>query len=300
MKTSIFAFLVGCVFNCSAQSWPDWVTKSHKSDKYITAVGIGESRLAAKQAALADITTQLSVNVNTQQLQTLKKQNNRVNNYFEQTTSLTSLPITLTGLEELNSINQNNLFALKVGIKKATLIANLKSDLEGLERIDIPKNNVEQRFIWALQKSEELNLASKKVALLEHLSGPKPFIKQILNKLLNEQSIGLGAIACDVIGANNISQIKSALNDALPHSGSTRLWVRPQLRWQYAQSDNAYLAKANLTIVLTRSVSPFKVLLQHNISAQESASTQEIAKQNAINHLVKQIKAPASQWLFDN
>ena len=109
MKTSIFAFLVACVFNCSAQSWPDWVIKSHKSDEYITAVGIGESRLAAKQAALADITTQLSVDVNTQQLQTLKKQNNRVNNYFEQTTSLTSLPITLTGLEELNSINQNNL-----------------------------------------------------------------------------------------------------------------------------------------------------------------------------------------------
>lgn len=300
MKTSIFAFLIAFAFSCSAQNWPDWVTQPQKNDEYITAVGIGESRLAAKQAALADITTQLSVDVNTQQLQTLKKQNNRVNNYFEQTTSLTSLPITLTGLEELNSINQNNLFALKVGIKKTTLIANLKSDLEGLERMDIPKKNAEQRFIWALQKSGELNLASKKVALLELLSGSKPFIKQTLNKLLNEQSIGLGAVACDVIGANNISQIKSALNDALPHSGSTRLWVRPQLRWQYAQSDNAYFAKANLTIVLTRSVSPFKVLLQHDISAQESASTQEIAKQNAINNLVKQIKAPASQWLFDN
>lgn len=300
MKTNIFALLVACVFNCAAQSWPDWVTKSHKSDEYITAVGIGESRLAAKQAALADITTQLSVDVNTQQLQTLKKQNNRVNNYFEQTTRLTSLPITLTGLEELNSLNQNNLFALKVGIKKATLIANLQTDLETLHQIVAPKKNVERRFIWALQVTGKLNLASKKLALLEHLSGSKPFIKSTLNKLLKAHSLALDAVACDVIGANNISQIKSALNDALPHSGSTRLWVRPQLQWQFAHTNDKYLAKANLTIALTRSASPFKVLLQHDISAQESGSTREIAKQSVINNLVKQIKAPASQWLFDN
>ncbi|MDX1729047.1 MAG: LPP20 family lipoprotein [Pseudoalteromonas tetraodonis] len=300
MKLCSFAFLLVFAFNCSADTWPDWVTSSNKDDEYITAVGIDKSRSAAKQAAIADITTQLSIDVNTRQLQTLKKQNNRVNNYFEQTTSLTSLPVTLTGLEELNSVNQNNLFALKVGIKKATLIANLQSDLEALHQIVAPQKNVEQRFIWALKMTGELNLASKKLALLEHLSGSKPFIKSTLNKLLQAHSFALDAVACDVIGANNISQIKSALSDALPHSGSTRLWVRPQLQWQFAHTNGKYLAKANLTIALTRSVSPFKVLLQHDISAQESASTREIAKQSVINNLVKQIKAPASQWLFNN
>lgn len=299
MKTSIFAFLIAFAFSCSAQNWPDWVAQPQKSDEYITAVGIGESRLAAKQAALADIITQLSVDVSTQQLQKLTKQDNKSSNYFEQATTLTSLPFTLTGLEELNALEENNLFALKMGVKKSILIKNLKSDLSKLSRISAPKNNTEQRFIWALKNSGELDVATKKLAILEHLSGPKLFIQSTLNNLLDEQAKALSAISCDVIGANNISAIKSALNNALPHSGDTRLWVRPQIRWQYAKSNNKYSAKAILTLALTRSSTPFKVLLQQDLVAQEGAATQENAKQKAINNLVQQLKAPASDWLFD-
>ncbi|WMS92912.1 LPP20 family lipoprotein [Pseudoalteromonas sp. HL-AS1] len=299
MKTSIFAFLIACAFSCSAQNWPDWVTQPQKSDEYITAVGIGESRLAAKQAALADIITQLSVDASTQQLQKLTKQDNQSSNYFEQATTLTSLPFTLTGLEELDALEQNNLFALKMGVKKSILVKNLKSDLSKLSRIFAPKNNTEQRFIWALKNSGELNVATKKLAVLEHLSGPKLFIQSTLNNLLTEQAKALNAVSCDVIGANNISEIKSALNNALPHNGGTRLWVRPQIRWQYAKSNNKYSAKAILTLALTRSSTPFKVLLQQDLVAQESAATQENAKQKATNNLVHQLKAPASQWLFD-
>ncbi|MET6760419.1 LPP20 family lipoprotein [Pseudoalteromonas sp. NCIMB_1079] len=299
MKTSIFAFLIACAFSCSAQNWPDWVTQPQKSDEYITAVGIGESRLAAKQAALADIITQLSVDASTQQTQKLTKQDNQSSNYFEQATTLTSLPFTLTGLEELDALEQNNLFALKMGVKKSILVKNLKSDLSKLSRIFAPKNNTEQRFIWALKNSGELNVATKKLAVLEHLSGPKLFIQSTLNNLLTEQAKALNAVSCDVIGANNISEIKSALNNALPHNGGTRLWVRPQIRWQYAKSNNKYSAKAILTLALTRSSTPFKVLLQQDLVAQESAATQENAKQKATNNLVHQLKAPASQWLFD-
>lgn len=299
MKTSIFAFLIACAFSCSAQNWPDWVTQPQKSDEYITAVGIGESRLAAKQAALADIITQLSVDASTQQTQKLTKQDNQSSNYFEQATTLTSLPFTLTGLEELDVLEQNNLFALKMGVKKSILVKNLKSDLSKLSRIFAPKNNTEQRFIWALKNSGELNVATKKLAVLEHLSGPKLFIQSTLNNLLTEQAKALNAVSCDVIGANNISEIKSALNNALPHNGGTRLWVRPQIRWQYAKSNNKYSAKAILTLALTRSSTPFKVLLQQDLVAQESAATQENAKQKATNNLVHQLKAPASQWLFD-
>ncbi|MBH0021183.1 LPP20 family lipoprotein [Pseudoalteromonas sp. SWXJ133] len=299
MKTSIFAFLIAFAFSSSAQNWPDWVTQPQKSDEYITAIGIGESRLAARQAALADIITQLSVDVSTQQLQKLTKQDNQSSNYFEQATTLTSLPFTLTGLEELNALEENNLFALKMGVKKSVLVKNLKSDLSKLSRISAPENNNEQRFIWALKNSGELNVTTKKLAVLEHLSGPKLFIQSTLNNLLTEQAKALNAVSCDVIGANNISTIKSALNNALPHSGDTRLWVRPQIRWQYAKSNNKYSAKAILTLALTRSSTPFKVLLQQDLVAQESAATQENAKQKAINNLVQQLKAPASQWLFD-
>jgi len=103
MKTSLFVLLLAFACITSAQSWPAWVLQSQQSDEYITAVGIGESRLTAKQAALADIVTQLSVDVSTEQVQLSSKQNTQSTGYFQQTTSLSSLPFTLTGTEELNS-----------------------------------------------------------------------------------------------------------------------------------------------------------------------------------------------------
>ncbi|NYR13302.1 hypothetical protein HC000_12595 [Pseudoalteromonas sp. MIP2626] len=299
MKTSIFAILLAFACTSSAQSWPDWVLQPQQSDEYITAVGIGESRLAAKQAALAEIITQLSVDVSTLQVQSLTKQNNKSTSYFEQATTLSSLPFTLTGLEQLNAVAQNNLFALKMGVKKSVIVKTLKSDLSVLSRITPPEKNTEQRFIWALQNSGLLSQATKKLAVLEHLSGSELLIKSTLNNLLTEQSIAFNAVACDVIGAISAHEIKSALNDALPHSGDTQLWLRPQLRWQYAQTTTKHSAKAILSLALTRSTSPFKVLLQHDINAQESAATRENAKQKVIQNLVQQLKAPASQWLFD-
>lgn len=299
MKTGIFTFLLACVFNCSAQNWPEWVIQPQQSDEYITAVGIGESRLAAKQAALAEINTQLSVDVSTQQLQKLTKQNTQVDSYFEQATFLTSLPFTLTGLVELKSIEKNNLFALKMGVNKSVLINSLSSELAALSRLSVPKNNAEQRFIWALQNSAVLEVAVKKLEVLEHLSGPNPSINATLNYLLDEQAMALNAVSCDVIGANDLSTIKSVLNTVLPQSGSVKLWMRPQMHWQYAQSNKNHLVKAKLTLTLTRSQSPFTVLVQHDLFAQESAVTQENAKQKVINNLVQQLKAPVSQWLFD-
>jgi hypothetical protein len=299
MKTSVFAFLVTFAFFCNAQSWPAWVTEVQKSDEYLIAVGIGESRLAAKQAALADITTQLSIDINTRQTQTLTKKDNTASRFFKQETTLNSLPFTLAGIEELHFVKQGNAFALKMGVKKSVLVATLKSDLSALSYLVPPAKDAEKRFVWALQNSHKLNLAVKKLAVLEHLAGLQQSIQSTLKHLLNEQSKALNAISCDVIGAFDVSEIKSALNDALPHSGDTQLWMRPQLRWQYAQNNNQHSAKATLTLALTQSSSPFRVLLQHDLHAQDSATTLENAKQKVIKNLVQQLKAPVSQWLFD-
>jgi len=299
MKTSVLAFLLTFAFCCNAQSWPAWVTEVQKSDEYLTAVGIGESRLAAKQAALADITTQLSIDINTRQTQTLTKKDNTASRFFQQETTLNSLPFTLAGIEELHFLQQGNAFALKMGVKKSVLVASLKSDLSALSYLVPPAKNAEKRFIWALQNSHKLNLAVKKLAVLEHLAGAQLSIQSVLKDLLNEQSNALNAISCDVIGALDVNEIKSALNDALPHRGDTQLWMRPQLRWQYAQNNNQHSAKATLTLALTQSSSPFRVLLQHDLHAQDSATTLENAKQKVIINLVQQLKAPVSQWLFD-
>ncbi len=299
MNVGIFAILFILAFNCSAQNWPNWVIQPQQSIEYIAAVGIGESRLAAKQAAIAEINTQLSVDVTTQQLQKLTKKNTQADSYFEQATTVTSLPFTLTGLVELKSLQKNNLFAIKIGVKKSVLVKNLTSELAALSRLSVPKNSAEQRFIWALQNSKKLEDATKKLAVLEHLSGTNLSINTTLNYLLDEHAMALNAISCDVIGANDLSAIKSVLNTALPQSGSVKLWMRPQVHWQYAQSNKEHLVKAKLTLALTRSQSPFTVLLQHDLFAQESAATQENAKQKVINNFVQQLKAPASQWLFD-
>ena len=299
MKTSLFVLLLAFACITSAQSWPAWVLQSQQSDEYITAVGIGESRLTAKQAALADIVTQLSVDVSTEQVQLSSKQNTQSTGYFQQTTSLSSLPFTLTGTEELNSAEQANLFALQLGVKKSVIVNTVKADLSVLFRVSPSDKNSEQRFIWALQYSCLLSDATKKLAVLEYLSVAQPLIRTRLNTLLTDQSSALNDVACDVVGALSAHEIKSALNDALPHSGNTQLWMRPQLRWYYANSKNSHSAKAILSLALTRSSSPFKVLLQHDLHAQETGATTNAAKQKVIQNLVQQLKAPPSTWLFD-
>lgn len=299
MKTGIFAFLLACVFNCSAQSWPEWVIQQQQSNTHITAVGIGENHLAAKQAAVADIVTQLSVDVSTQQQHTLSKRNGRASENFDQTTTANGLALTLTGLEVNDSVERNGLFALKVSVEKLQLINTLSAELSALSSITPPQNSPEQRFIWALQNSNTFSLASKKLAVLEYLTGTEHSYRATLKQLLAEQTHALNNITCRVVGAQNMGGIKSALNDALPQAGNTLLWMRPQLRWQYARSGNDLSARAVLTLALTRSESPFTVLLQRDLFAQESAATQENAKQKVINNLVQQLKAPVSQWLFD-
>lgn len=299
MKASIFALLLAFACTSSAQSWPAWVAQPQQSEDYITAVGMGKSRLAAKQAALAEIVTQLSIDVSTQQTQLLRKQNNLASDYFQQVTSVNSLPFTLTGVEELNSAEHVNLFALQLGVKKSDIVKTLKSDLSVLSRVSPSDKNTEQRFIWALQHSGLLSMAAKKLTVLEYLSEPQPTIRASLNSLLAEQASALNTVTCEVIGALNAHEIKSALNDALPHSGDTLLWMRPQLRWHYAHTQQTHSAKAVLSLSLTRSTSPFNVLLQHDLSAQHSATTRDGAKQKVIQNLVQQLKAPASEWLFD-
>ena len=284
MKTSLFACFLAFTCSCAATDWPNWVSQPLKSDDYITAVGIADNRTAAKQAALADIVTQLSVDVNTQQLQLLIKTEAKASGYFEQITTVKSLPMTLTGIKELNFSQQDRKFALQIGVKKTDIVSALTSDLLVLSRLSPPNENIEQRFIWALQNTEVLSQASKKLAIVEHLSGPAVSTRSTLEYLLTQQSEALAAIACEVIGATTDHEIISALNSALPHSGSTQLWMRPQLRWQYAKKNNHHSAKGFLTLALTQNSNPFKVLLKHNIIAQGRALTREKAKQDVIKN----------------
>ncbi len=193
----------------------------------------------------------------------------------------------------------NDLFALQVGVKKVALVKTLQDDLAALSRLSAPQSDAEQRFLWALQNSGRLEVAAKKLAVLEHLSNADSPFRPRLNNLLDERSRAFQAISCKVVGANNISTIKSALHSALPQSGSIELWMRPQVQWHYAQSNQNHFVRAKLTLALTRSQSPFKVLLQHDLLAEESDSSQHKAKQKVINNLVQQLKAPASDWLFD-
>lgn len=298
MKAIYIAFLLSFSGNSIANHWPDWVTQQQLNDEYLIAVGIGDSREVAKQAALADIATYLNVEVKTHQSQLHRKHGQSVQSTFEQATSITSLVMNFVGVEERRVFKSDVSTALEVVIKKSNVIDTLKSELEDLSRITVPQNSDENRFIWALKYGGSLSTARKKLAVLEYLSGHKSELKPLLLGLINEQARALANVSCQIIGSSTDHQIISALNSALPQTGETLLWMRPQIRWQYARGPNEHLAKASLTLQITRTTSPFYVLIEHTLEAKNSGPSRESAKENVINELVQQLKKPASQWLF--
>lgn len=298
MKAICTAFLLLFSGSSIANYWPDWVTQQQLNNEYLIAVGIGDSRKAAKQAALADIATYLNVEVKTHQSQLNRKIGQHVQSSFEQATSITSLVMNFVGVEEKRVFKSDTSIALEIAIKKSNVINSLKSELEELSRITVPQNSDENRFVWALKYSDSFSTARKKLAVLEYLSGHKSEFKTLLLGLMNEQANALANVSCQVIGSSTDHKIISALNSALPQTGETLLWIRPQIRWQYAQGSNEHLAKANLTLQITRTTSPFYVLLEHTIEVKNSGLSRESAQENVINELVQQLKKPASQWLF--
>jgi hypothetical protein len=299
MYKSIFAILLAFAYSTSVWAWPNWVTQLPQDSEYLVGVGVGDSRIAARQAAIAEIVTQLSIDYRVEQTQMLTKRLGKADSQFKQVSLLKSLPFTLEGIEELKFFQQDADFALLLGIKKNQLIKSLQTDLAILHHITQPDGDAERQFIWALQQSETFLLLNKKLRVLTLLAGEQPKIKQRLEHLLDIQNKALQAVSCDVIGNSNYSLIKSALNNALPHSGKTRLWMRPNLKWKFATKGKQTLAKARLTLKLMRSQSPFSVLIQHDIEAQAKGSSREAAKAKAIKKLLGQLSAPASVWLFD-
>jgi hypothetical protein len=299
MYKSIFAILLAFAYSTSVWAWPDWVTQHQQDSEYLVGVGVGDSRSAARQSAIADIVTQLSVDYRVEQTQILTKRQGKADSQFTQVSQLKSLPFTLEGIEELEFFQQDAEFALLLGIKKSQLIKSLQTDLAILQHITSPTGDVERQFMWALQQSETFLLSTKKLSVLTLLAGEQPKIKQRLEQLLTQQKQALQAVSCDVIGNSHYSLIKSALNTALPHSGKTRLWMRPNLKWKFATKGKLALAKARLTLKLMRSRPPFSVLIQHDIEAQAKGSSREVAKAKAIEKLLGQLSAPASVWMFD-
>ncbi|MCL1059519.1 LPP20 family lipoprotein [Shewanella gelidimarina] len=299
MIKSLFAFLA-IAFSSSVYAWPEWVTHTPQYDDFIVGVGTGSDRIAARDAALSEIVAQLSVDYRVEQTQTLSTNNSHTETNFKQSSQMNSLPFTLEGVQELKAAQLDNESALLLGIKKSTLIANLENELAVVSRLSKPPSLPTQKFIWALHYGETLELANKRLRVLNLLGGENAEVSHQLESFQRERRHALDAISCKVIASNELTTIKSALSLSLPQSGNTELWVKANLKWKHAKRGSQRQAQANLQLTITETESPFRVLHQRHLVAEGTGSSTAMAKSAALQRIETQVQAPISKWMFDN
>lgn len=300
MIKRFFAFVMAITFSVSVYAWPEWVMHSPQYDNFIVGVGIGSDRIAARDAAMSEIVAQLSVDYKVEQTQVITSENGHAENKFKQTSSMNSLPFTLEGIEELNFAQSDNEIALLLGINKSTLISNLTNELAVVLRLSNPPLQPSQKFIWALHYGSILDLANKRLRVLNMLGSDTQKLSNRLDFFMLERRQALEAVSCQVIASHELAVVKSALGSSLPQAGDTSLWVKANLKWKNAKRGSQHLAQANLLLTITENQSPFRVLHQRHLVTEGSGSSTEMAKSNAMQKLETQVQTPISNWMFDN
>ncbi|RYV02380.1 hypothetical protein SOPP22_10015 [Shewanella sp. OPT22] len=279
-----------------AFAWPEMDMQQFQDNGYIVGMGVAESRAGAKNEALAEIVSQLSINVRVNQTHSNVKRNSTTETVFKQQIGISSLPFELVGVEEIDSSSNKNNIAVVLGIKKAHLINSLKDELNFLSKISLPDSSVQYRFIHALENQAELNRAAKILPVLELLDGEQRKLSSTLSRLQTDFQQALNQVSSQVIDNSSPSELIAAIDNKLKWSGKTLIWVKPQLNWRYASSNQIKHVQAHLAIKFTHTVSPFNTLKEYSIITTASGDTIESAKEAAIKQLVDIVNRPIRQW----
>ena len=279
-----------------AFAWPEMDMQKFKDNGYIVGIGVAESRVSAKSAALAEIVSQLSVNVRVSQTHSNLKRNSATETVFKQKLEVTSLPFELVGVEEIDSSSNKNNIAVALGVKKGLLVSSLKDELNFLSKMSLPDSSVQYRFIHALENQAELNRAAKILPVLELLDGEQSKLSSTLSRLQADFEQALNQVSSQVIDNSSPSELIAAIDNKFKWNGKTLIWVKPQLNWRYASGNQIKHVQAHLAIKFTQTVSPFSTLKEYSIIVTASGDTIESAKDAAIKQLVNIVNRPIRQW----
>ncbi|MCL1077296.1 hypothetical protein D5R81_04740 [Parashewanella spongiae] len=279
-----------------AFAWPEWDMQKQEFDGYIVGQGVADSRVNAHKAALAEIASQLSININVSQTLKISKSGSTSDSEFKQKIQTTSLPFDLVGVEEIKTSSKGQQTAMLLGIKKEHLIGSLYGELSGLNRLAIPDASVEQQFIHALEHEQELHRSTQILQVLEALDGKQLKFRSELKKLKQHHQQALKQISCQIINNSIPKNVVAAIDNRLKCNGAKVIWVQPQLNWRYSDSGHIKYVEASLHIKFTHSIHPFNTLKEYNIVATSSGRSMETAKDEAINRLVIILNRPIRQW----
>ncbi len=265
-------------------------------DGYIVGLGVADNRADAREIALAEIVTQLSVDIKVSQSQYNEKRGSFTTSHYKQQIDSSSLPFELVGIEEIKSASQDQQAAVLMGIKKQRLINSLYRQVSNVNSLELPDAKAENRFIFALEHKSELLRIEKMTRVLEVLDGKKPELQSRLDELTHSHARVLRQASCRIIGRSVHKSIVGALNNALRCNGGNTLWVQPQLNWRYSGQNNLTFAQANLIIKFTRTVSPFNTLKEYGFVATASGTSKSMARDAAIKQLITFLNRPVHQW----
>ncbi|WP_133407938.1 LPP20 family lipoprotein [Parashewanella tropica] len=286
------------LFLCSHSSWawPEWVTTNSAKPEYITGVGVGASRAEAENAALAEITAQLLVQVNTNTSQWLEKNNQQTTNQFTQRTQTKTLPFKLVGIESLNSSTKRNQFAVQIGIKKRRLIQVIDSELVNLKHLSVPESHIEQQFVWVVENQGKLARHADLVDIYQMLSGSQSTYRILLAKVTQQFNRVWRNLSCRVVTDSETAQFQTHIERQLPCGGNHEIWIRPNIQWKHATAHGYKHAKASFIIQFMQASDPFLPIKTYQFEVMAKAKSIQKAKGIAIKQLSSQLQQPISLW----
>ncbi|MCL2916286.1 LPP20 family lipoprotein [Shewanella corallii] len=282
-----------------AFAWPDWVLQPAQNEQQLVGVGIGQTRVEAKELAMAEIVTQLSVRVETEQSQLLAKSGDQSRQEFRQQTRLSSLPFELFGVQEINSAQQEQQVAVMLAVDKSAMAITLADQVEALlDSYSQMSGDPVKGFVAAVKQMGLIPLGRNYLAAMRGLGYPNE-AQELRHKALSEEILAAKSrVSVEVIGSKQHQQIYSYLATGFTASANaeTRLWLRPELKWRTAKQAGRVVARADLQLSYQYPQSPFTVVHRQSLSADGVAFSQAQAKEQALNAIIEQLKQPPSEW----
>lgn len=123
---------LGAIFNACSTNYPQWYLSSDEDDKYIYGVGDGENLNQAKTMALNDISSKVSVRIDSavsvEQSQFDEKQSSKASAKID----LSTLEIQLDSVEYVMQEQIDGRFYIKARISKEKLIAQINGEINNV------------------------------------------------------------------------------------------------------------------------------------------------------------------------
>ncbi|MRJ41290.1 MULTISPECIES: hypothetical protein [Idiomarina] len=294
--------------------WPDWVFApvSDYPTTHLYAVGFGVSKATARQHALAEISLQVSADVNTLQRSVLARKRSagatEIQDDFSQVTLLEALGLQLEQVEEQQSALLENAdgsqVAVLLAVPKAAIVAGLHDRLRPLEALNFPfmdeasEQGRAQQLLWSLQYRQSIDDGLRLERAMAALDGGQPMARMHLEQLQREVQQVWQNMGVRVVANYELQPLVGALSTQLPAATDSVLWLRLTEQRKRGQKQGKFLEQRVVQVQLTSPTAPFTVYQQQQLRSVGEGASASAAEQAALRSMQQQLEQPLRAWLF--